>query len=377
MNQQPAPDVLIVGAGIVGAACAAACTAAGWSTTIVAKGICDGATAAGMGHLVVMDDSPAQFGLTRSGTDLWRALAPQLPPAAEYDACGTLWLAADEAQLAIAETRCRAYRAYGVDAEVISPQRLKELEPQLVGNLAGALLVPNDAVIYPPAATGYFLAQAQARGAHLKRADVAAVFADGVLLADGRRLPAERVVVAAGVGSPALAPGIAVRPRKGHLIITDRYPGFVRHQLVELGYLTSAHGNANESVAFNVQPRHGGQLLIGSSRQFGTTDPKIETHLIDLMISAAERYLPGISALQALRCWTGFRPATPDHLPLIGRSHNGVWLATGHEGLGITTAPATARLLVELMQGSTPHLPAEPFAADRFLNETAHETAHA
>ena len=167
-----------------------------------------------------------------------------------------------------------------------------------------------------------------------------------------------------------------MRPRKGHLIITDRYPGFVRHQLVELGYLTSAHGNANESVAFNVQPRHGGQLLIGSSRQFGTTDPKIETHLLDLMINAAERYLPGISGLQALRCWTGFRPATPDHLPLIGRSQSGVWLATGHEGLGITTAPATARLLVELMQGSTPHLPAEPFAADRFLHETARETAH-
>ena len=376
MNQRSDPEVLIVGAGIVGAACAAACTAAGWSTTIVAKGICDGATAAGMGHLVVMDDSPAQFALTRSGTDLWRALAPQLPPAAEYDACGTLWLAADEAQLAIAETRCRAYLNYGVNAEVISPQRLKELEPQLVGNLAGALLVPNDAVIYPPAATGYFIAQAQSRGAHLERAEVAAVFADGVQLADGRRLTAKRVVVAAGIGSPALAPGIAVRPRKGHLIITDRYPGFVRHQLVELGYLTSAHGNANESVAFNVQPRHGGQLLIGSSRQFGTTDPKIETHLLDLMINAAERYLPGISGLQALRCWTGFRPATPDHLPLIGRSQSGVWLATGHEGLGITTAPAAARLLVELMQGSTPHLPAEPFAADRFLHETARETAH-
>lgn len=366
------PDVLIVGAGIVGAACAAACAAAGWSTVVVAKGICDGATAAGMGHLVVMDDSPAQFALTRSGVDLWRAQASRLPAAAEYDACGTLWLAVDDVQLDLAAQRCRAYNAQGVHAEIIDPQRLFELEPQLTRGLAGALLVSGDAVIYPPVATNFLLQQAQHHGARLERATVAAVYADGVVLGDGRRVSAGRVVIAAGIGSPAFAAGIAVRPRKGHLIITDRYPGFVRHQLVELGYLTSAHGSANESVAFNVQPRRGGQLLIGSSRQFGTTDPTAEAHVLDQMVRAAQRYLPNIVHLQALRCWSGFRPATDDHLPLIGRSQSGVWLATGHEGLGITTAPATARLLVELMKGDAPHLPAEAFAADRFLSEVAH-----
>jgi glycine/D-amino acid oxidase-like deaminating enzyme len=366
------PEVLIIGAGIVGAACAAACAAAGWSTVVVARGICDGATAAGMGHLVVMDDSPAQFALTRSGVARWRELAPIMPAGAEYETCGTLWLAADQQQLAIAERRCRSYNDHGVRAEVVDPSRLMDLEPQLIGDLAGALLVPDDGVIYPPAATAFLLAQAQAAGARFERGVVIAVNADGVVLADGRRLSARRVVVAAGIGSPALAQGVGVRPRKGHLVITDRYPGFVRHQLVELGYLASAHGSADESVAFNVQPRHGGQLLIGSSRQFGTDDPAVEPHLIDGIIRAAQRYLPGIADLRALRCWTGFRPATADHLPLIGQSHTGVWLATGHEGLGITTAPATARLLVELMRGDQPHLPAEAFAADRFQHEVAH-----
>ena len=369
--------MLIIGAGIVGAACAAACAAAGWSTLIVAKGICDGATAAGMGHLVVMDDSPAQFALTRSGVDLWRELAPRLPPSVEYDACGTLWLATDEQQLAIAERRCRAYNTQGVRAEIVDPVRLMDLEPQLIGDLAGALLVPDDGVIYPPAAAGYLIAQAQQDGARLVRGEVAFVAADGVMLSDGRHLPARRVVVAAGNGSSALSPGIGVRPRKGHLIITNRYPGFVRHQLVELGYLTSAHGSGDESVAFNVQPRRGGQLLIGSSRQFGTDNPAVEAHLLERIISTAQRYLPDIVDLQAVRCWTGFRPATTDHLPLIGQSHSGVWMATGHEGLGITTAPATARLLVELMRGDEPHLPVEPFNADRFLAEKPTEAVHA
>ena len=372
MIREAKTDVLIVGAGMVGSACAAACAAAGWSTLVVAQGICAGATAAAMGHLVVMDDSPAQFALTRSGVDLWRALVPALPIGAEYDPCGTLWLAADAQQLALAQRRCDYYRHNGVRAEIINPQQLKDLEPELVGDLAGALLVPDDAVIYPPVATAFLLAQAQSQGARLERAHVVAATADGVRLADGRTLSAKRVVIAAGCGSSAFGEAIAVRPRKGHLIITDRYPGFVRHQLIELGYLTSAHGAGDESVAFNVQPRPGGQLLIGSSRQFGSEDPNVEAHLIDHIIASAQRYLPGISQLQALRCWTGFRPATADHLPLIGCSHTGVWFATGHEGLGITTAPATARLLVEMMRGDTPHLPTAPFAVDRFLSAVQH-----
>lgn len=366
------PEVLIVGAGIVGAACAAACAQAGWSVLSVARGICDGATAAGMGHLVVMDDSSAQFALTRSGVACWRELSAGLPSQAEYERCGTLWLAADTEQMEVAARRCRYYREHGVAADLIDPIDLMDLEPQLIGDLAGALRVPDDGVIYPPAATAHLLALATVHGARLQRGEVVAVHPDHVVLRDGRQLLAHRVVVAAGCGSAGLGEGIAVRPRKGHLIITDRYPGYVHHQLVELGYLTSAHGSNDDSVAFNVQPRRGGQLLIGSSRQFGTSDPAAEPHLLEGIITAAKRYLPGVGGLNAIRCWTGFRPATSDHLPLIGRAASGIWYATGHEGLGITTAPSTARLLVELMRGDTPHLPPEPFSADRFLPEMVH-----
>lgn len=372
MTGHGATEVVIVGAGIVGAACAAACAAAGWSTVVVAEGLCQGATAAGMGHLVVMDDSPAQFALTRSGVDLWHDLAPALPANAEFDPCGTLWIAADDEQFAIAERRCQHYRSQGVRARLIGPMELMDLEPQLASDLAGALLVPGDAVLYQPAATRFLLSCAERDGGRLERGEVIAVEPDGVVLRDGRRLDARRVVLAGGVRSSQLLAGLGVRPRKGHLIITDRYPGFVRHQLVELGYLTSAHGSADESVAFNVQPRRNGQLLIGSSRQFGTSYPAVEPRLLDQMVRVAERYLPEITNLNALRCWTGFRPATPDHLPLIGRAPNGVWCATGHEGLGITTAPATARLLVELMRGETPHIAPEAFMADRFIHEPVH-----
>jgi glycine/D-amino acid oxidase-like deaminating enzyme len=194
-----------------------------------------------------------------------------------------------------------------------------------------------------------------------------------VRLADGRRLPAARVVVAAGAETVALVPGAPVRRRKGHLLITDRYPGYVRHQLVELGYLRSAHGGDRDSVAFNAQPRRTGQVLIGSSRQFDDHDPAVSAAMVDRIARRAQRFLPGIGGLDVIRCWTGMRPATPDHLPLIGRSAGGLWLATGHEGLGITTATATGALLADLVRGRPTAIPAAPYRPDRFLETAVHD----
>ena len=74
--------------------------------------------------------------------------------------------------------------------------------------------------------------------------------------------------MAAGVWSTDLVKDLKIRKKKGHLIITERYPNFVKHQLIELGYLKSAHSSESDSVAFNVQPRATEQVLIGSSRQF-------------------------------------------------------------------------------------------------------------
>ena len=124
--------------------------------------------------------------------------------------------------------------------------------------------------------------------------------------------------------------------RKGHLLITDRYPGFVNHQLIELGYLKSAHTLQSDSVAFNVQPRKTGQLLIGSSRQYGNEDPAIDDSMMSNMLRRAIDYMPALRSVSAIRGWTGFRAATPDKLPLIGECPDlpGVYLATGHEGLG-------------------------------------------
>ena len=355
----------------MGAACAGALARDGLRVTVIEKAFAaSGTTAAGMGHLVVMDDSPEQLALTTYSEQLWRELEPELDARSEIDHCGTLWVAEDESQLDALNAKRDAYATAGVTSEVLDARALAEAEPQLRRGLAGALRVLDDSVVYPPGVALRLLELARHSGARvLEGREVTGFVANGVLLRDGR-LGADAIVNAAGAFAAALTPGLPIVPRKGHLAITDRLPGFCRHQLVELGYLASAHVMTSESVAFNVQPRRTGQVLVGSSRELAGWDPSINRRILARMLSRATDFLPALSRAPVIRCWTGFRPATPDKLPLIGRweSTPGLWIAAGHEGLGITTSLGTARLIADQIAGRPTSIPCEPFAPMRAVS---------
>jgi D-hydroxyproline dehydrogenase subunit beta len=368
-------DVVIVGAGIVGAACADEFARRGMRVAVVDRDVIgSGATAAGMGHIVVMDDSEAQFALTRYSQQLWQELRAELPDDVEYEQCGTIWVAADEEEMEEVRRKHAFYGERGVLTEVLDSKALQLLEPNLRPGLAGGLLVPEDGVLYPPCAARFLMERALRHGAVLRLGTLVAGIGQGrVRLDDGTELSGGMVVNAAGAWSAEFTAGIEIRKRKGHLVITDRYAGFLRHQLVELGYLKSAHSVTSDSVAFNVQPRRTGQILIGSSRQYGAEHKHVDHALVARMLGRAREYMPGIGTMSAVRTWTGFRAATPDKLPLIGpwAGDRSVFLATGHEGLGITTSLATARILVDLVMGARTRIPTEPYLPSR-----AQQAAH-
>ena len=373
---QASYDVVIVGAGIVGAACADEFARRSFRVAIVDRDIVgSGATAAGMGHIVVMDDSEAQFALTRYSQQLWQALRPTLPDDVEYEQCGTIWVAADEEEMAEVWRKQKYYAARGVPTEVLDTQSMRQVEPNLRGGIVGGLLVPEDGVLYAPCAAHFLIERAQERGATLLLGSSVAQIGQGrVRLSDGSEIGGEIIVNAAGAWAPELTPGLEVKKRKGHLVITDRYPGFLRHQLVELGYLKSAHSLNSDSVAFNVQPRRTGQILIGSSRQYGAEHKDVDHEILTRMLQRAREYMPALGPMSAVRTWTGFRAATPDKLPLIGpwQGDKSLFLATGHEGLGITTSLGTARILVDQITNSIPEIPIEPYLPSRAAKEYAH-----
>ncbi len=144
-----------------------------------------GATAAGMGHIVAMDDSPAQLALTSYSQRLWSELAEQLPADAEFDQCGTLWVASDEEEMEEVRRKQGVYATAGIRSDVLSATGLAQEEPHL-RSLAGALLVRSDAVLYPPCAAGYLMREAVRMGAQLQLGKhVVSAGAGRVLLGDG------------------------------------------------------------------------------------------------------------------------------------------------------------------------------------------------
>ena len=366
-------DVIIIGAGIVGCACAREFAKEGLRVAIIERDHPNGATtAAGMGHVVVLDDSPAQLALTQYSRSLWRELATELPAAAEYEPCGTIWVAADEEELAEVQAKQATFAGAGIQSFALSAKELADAEPNLRAGLAGALLVPEDVVLCPPAAAAYFLDEAVKHGAVLLRHQPVMQAGKGaVRLTDGTELTSNVIVLATGVET-SLVPWLPIQKRKGHLVLTERQPGFLSHQLVELGYLKSAHKLAVDSVAFNIQPRRGGELIIGSSRQYGNEDSAVDGAILQALLEQAYSYMPALRQVQTIRTWTGFRAATPDKLPLIGPTEDSsLFLAVGFEGLGITSAPGAARLLADHVLRRPCAIPIEPYLPARVgLKET-------
>lgn len=361
-------DLIVIGAGIVGAACADAAAAEGLRVAVVEPGpIGGGATAAAMGHLVSMDDDPAELALSAWSARLWEEFADLA--AAEFSRCGTLWVAREAAEIHGIDAKVARLAAAGIQAQRIDAQELYRLEPALAPGFAGGMRVPSEAVVYPPRMARHLVERACGRGARLYAGRRAlALHPGGVRLDDGQTL-AGAVLVATGCALPALLPELPLHPRKGHLVITERYPGLLRHQLLELGYAESAHGHAASSVAFNVQPRPTGQLLIGSSRETGVSDRSVCTTMLRRMLERAFGFVPRLRELQAIRIWTGLRPTTPDGRPYLGAvpGRDRVWVAAGHEGLGVTTALGSARLLVDGVLGRPSPIDPAPYLPARVL----------
>jgi len=363
-------DVIVIGAGIVGAACAWQLAKRGQRVTLIDDGHA-GATAAGMGHLVCMDDDPAELTLSAWSLTRWRALTPLMPESCAWRGCGTLWLAETPQELELAEEKQQRMAQHQVSSELHTRTQLAAREPLLTPRLAGGLWVPGDGIVYAPNVARWFIHDAGEAITHLQDA-ATAVDAPCVTLQSGKRLRAGAIVIACGLGANSLLNETWLRPKKGQLAITDRYGPMLSHQLVELGYGASAHAGGT-SVAFNIQPRPTGQLLIGSSRQFDTTDRELDLPLLARMLARASHFLPTLPDLNIIRCWSGFRAASADGNPLIGPhpTRPGIWLALGHEGLGVTTAPATAELLCAQIVGERPAYSPDAWLPARLLPDEA------
>jgi glycine/D-amino acid oxidase-like deaminating enzyme len=374
-----ATDVIIVGAGMIGAACAYYAVRAGLSVTVLDRGpVAGGTTGAGEGNLLVSDKEPGpELDLALLSNRLWRALAPALRTEAEFEPKGGLVVASDEERLEALRRFAKTQAAAGVETREIPGERLHDLEPHLAPGLAGAFHYPQDAQVQPALAAARLL---RASGATVRLgAEVTSVLtgADGsvrgVRTAEGGELHAPHVVNAAGSWGGALArlagTELPVLPRRGFVLVTEPLPRVVRHKVYAADYVADV---ASDSAALQTSPvvegTPAGPVLIGASRERVGFDRTLSTAAVSRLAEGAARLFPVLAGVRVMRAYAGFRPYLPDHLPAIGPDPRvpGLLHACGHEGAGIGLAPATGLMIARFLTGAAPPLDARPFRPERF-----------
>ncbi|MFJ9850515.1 NAD(P)/FAD-dependent oxidoreductase [Streptomyces sp. NPDC101150] len=376
------PDLIVVGAGVVGAACAYYAARAGLSVTVIDRGpVAGGTTGAGEGNLLVSDKEPGpELELALLSTELWRELADELPPGIEYEAKGGLVVASDERGAAALRGFAGRQARAGVIAEEVSGDRLTDLEPHLSPGLAGGVHYPQDAQVQPALAAAHLLRAGGERVRLRLGEEVTGILTGaggrvrGVRTAAGE-VHAAHVVNAAGTwgGEVARIAGVTlpVRPRRGFVLVTEPLPRVVRRKVYAADYVADvASGSAALQTSAVIEGTPAGPVLIGASRERVGFDRSLSVEALRRLAGQAVRLFPLLATVRAIRTYAGFRPYLPDHLPAIGPDPRrpGLLHACGHEGAGIGLAPATGRIVAEVVRGGELPLDIGPFRPDRFVS---------
>ncbi|WP_371540004.1 FAD-binding oxidoreductase [Streptomyces sp. NBC_00466] len=378
MPTEESSDVIIVGAGVVGAACAYYAARSGLSVTVLDRGpVAGGTTGAGEGNLLVSDKEPGpELELALLSAQLWQELAELLPPQIEYEVKGGLVVASGRAGMDALREFAAGQEKAGVTADEIPADRLNDLEPHLAPGLAGGFHYPQDAQVQPALAAAHLL---RASGARVRLGEeVTGILTGahgevtGVRTATGA-VPARHVVNAAGTWGGELARlagvGLPVLPRRGFVLVTEPLPRVVRHKVYAADYVADvASGSAALQTSVVVEGTPSGPVLIGASRERVGFDRTLSTEVLRCLAAQATALFPVLAQVRAMRTYAGFRPYLPDHLPAIGRDPRvpGLLHACGHEGAGIGLAPATGLLIARQLTGGEPPFDANPFNPGRF-----------
>jgi len=334
-------DVVVVGAGICGAATAFFLAERGVDVLLLDRGTVSGATTGlGEGNVLVCDKHPGpERDLALVGRELWTQLGERFP-AARVTPKGALLLGHRD----------------GVE--------VAEREPALAPGVR-ALAEPGDLQVDPSGLTRALAAHVRVRVR--EGAEVASVARGAVVLADGERVACEHVVVATGPWAAQLT-GLPVEPRKGQLVALAAPAGLIAHKLVEATYLQAAAGAEGDLVLATVieQTLNGDEVLVGSSRERVGFDPTVRDDVTRALVARATRFVPALAGLEVTRAWCGFRAWLPDGRPAIGALGDGVWTTTGHEGSGVGLGPIAGLLLAQMICGEAPTFDAAPFDPWRF-----------
>jgi glycine oxidase len=354
-------DVVIVGGGVIGLACAWRLSRRAARVAVVERSTPPaGATRVAAGMLAPVGElafgEPELLKLTLAAAELYPGFVAEIEAASGlstgYTAHGALHVALDRDEAAELRRLHELQRSLGLGAEWLPPRRCRELEPGLTPSFNGGVHAPDEAAVDPRALSGALLAGLDAEGVEVRTgAEVDAALLDGERLvgvhtSTGEELRAPTVVLAAGAwsGQAGWLPEAGrppVRPVKGQILELRARDG------------AAPCGRIVASERVYLTPRPDGRLILGATVEEQGFDTAVTAGGVHELLREAYRLLPEVAEMELVEAAAGLRPGTPDNLPLVGPSPvEGLVWATGHYRNGILLAPLAAERIAELLEGA-------------------------
>lgn len=381
-------DVIIVGGGIMGCSIAWQLSKRGKKVLILEKNdVASGSAGATDGVVGYHTKQPGpQLDLAVQSIQMFGEIQKELGNEIEFDfSAGGLQPAEDQVQYDLLNDIATRQRESGIDIHMISAEEACALEPQLAHDIAGALYCPTSGKINPlnltmayaraakklgtviqteTEVTGFIIENNQVKGVHTDKGDY---YSDVIVNAAGSW--AGKIGELAGLNLP-------IKPRKGQLAVTEPVGFFMKATVQCARYNIIKFWPdriKDERVlrlgsSLSIEQTENGGMIIGATREFAGYEKENTFEAIDVMMKRAIRFFPGLENVDVIRFFSGFRPYTPDGLPLLGEMANlkGFYVAAGHEGDGIALSPVTGKLISELITEGKPSYNIDTFNPNRF-----------
>lgn len=381
-------DVIVVGAGVMGAATAYFAAQAGLKVCVLEKGLPGSGTSSKCeGNILVSDkEQGPELELTKFSLDIWRNDLAEHKDLWEFESKGGIIVASRESSLASLQRVIAIQKDYGVAVEELDPTQLRDHEPNVNPDALGAAYYPDDSQVQPMLVAAHLIRLAKELGANVQvNAPVVGFIKNGSRVTGVRtpneQIMGEAVINCAGTWAGELAAladvYVPIKPRRGFVLVTEPLPPMVRHKVYAAEYIDNV-GSSDEGLQSSpvVEGTPGGTILIGSTRERVGFDSRVSTNALGHLAKNAVELFPFLSKVRAIRHYHGFRPYCDDHLPVIGPDERapGLWHAAGHEGAGIGLSVGTGKLVAQRLTSGTTEVDLAPFSPERFTQEPALKT---